>query len=100
MAAAPMQDDRKSVRSSECRPVAQPDDPRREWRDMLPEYDRWSAEPLEEAVVDHGLSSGAQLFSWLEDSKERPGPAVRIRRQGGARTQQAGDVDVVTARMH
>src|SRR3954447_3051122 len=100
MTAAPVKNDRERVRGSECGAVTQADDACREWRDMLPEYDCWSAEPLEEAVVNHGLSSSAQFFCWLEHGEETPRPAAGICRQDGTRPQQAGDVHVVSARMH
>src|SRR3954453_6609025 len=100
MAAAPVQDDRERVRRGECGAVAQADDPRREWRDMLPEYDGRSAEPLEEAVIDHGLSSSTQLLCRLEHGHESARPAAGICRQGGAGTEQAGDVYVMSGVMH
>jgi hypothetical protein len=100
MATAPVQNDREGVRGSERGAVAQADDPGRKRGDMLPEYDRWSPEPLEEAVVDHGLSSSAQLFCWLEHGDESPRPAAGICRQHGTRTQQAGDVHVVSTGVH
>src|SRR3954447_9184397 len=61
MAAAPVQHDRESVRSSEGGAVAQADDPCRERADMLPEYDCWPVEPVEQAVLNHGPSPSAQL---------------------------------------
>src|SRR4051794_29703591 len=88
------------VCSREGGAVTQADDPCRERTDMLPEYDGRPVEPLEEAVVDHGLCSGAQLLCRLEDGDERPGPRAGVRRQNGTRAQQAGDVHVVPARMH
>src|SRR4051794_13881689 len=100
MAAAPVRDDREGVRRGECGAVAQADDPRREWRDMLPEYDGRSAEPLEEAVVDHGLSSSPQLLCWLKHGHESARPAAGVFRQGGAGTEQAGDVYVMSTGMH
>ena len=78
MAAAPVQNDRERVRGSECGAVAQADDPCRERGDMLPEHDCWSVEPLEEAVVNHGLSASAQLFCWLKHRDERPRPTAGV----------------------
>src|SRR3954453_13509183 len=100
MAAASVQNDREGVRRCECGAVAQADDPRREWRDMLPEYDGGSAEALEEAVVNHGSSSSPQLLCWLEHGHESARPAAGICRQGRAGTEQAGDVYVMSAGMH
>src|SRR4051812_49960754 len=51
---------------------------RSQWGDVLAEDDCWSAEPVKEAVVNHGLGSRAQLLCWLEDGKEGPRPATGI----------------------
>ena len=49
-----------------------------EGSDVLSQDHLWPREPLEEAVVDHGLSARAQLLRGLEDDHQRSRPRQRV----------------------
>jgi hypothetical protein len=68
--------------------------------DMLAEDDAGPAEPVDQAVVDHGLGTRPDLLGGLKHHHQRSGPGLAVLCQRLARSDQAGHVHVVPAGVH
>jgi hypothetical protein len=73
----------------------QSEHPRGHRFDVLAEHDVGLAEPLVEAVVDHGAGALADFLGGLEYREQPAPPRAAARGELGRRAQQAGDVRVV-----
>jgi hypothetical protein len=58
------------------------------------------ADPVEQPVIEHGLRPGSQLFGWLEYRYQRARPRATGGGQFARRSEQAGYVHVMAARVH
>jgi len=67
---------------------------------MLPQHDVGLAEPIEQAIVDHGPGALSELLSRLEDQDQRALPCVGVLGESSGGSQQAGDVHIVAAGVH